>query len=75
MSPAHSNTESAVSSTPTREGTTFVSLAAAKAGREMVWVLIAGVFCLVEALVFLTELPASKLSRREPSKVTGHGRR
>ena len=59
-----------------RPGTTLVSLVAAKAGREAIWILITGVFVIVEALVFITELPAGKLfHRREASKVAGHGRR
>jgi len=76
MSATRSPTTSTSSSSSHQEGTTLVSLVAAKAGREVMWVLIAGVFCVVEALVFLTELPASKLfHRREPTKVAGHGRR
>ncbi|MCX6951353.1 MAG: hypothetical protein NTV51_04095 [Verrucomicrobia bacterium] len=76
MSDARSHTDSLSASPSNQEGSTLVSLVAAKAGREVVWVLIAGAFCVVEALVFLTELPASKLfHRREPTKVAGHGRR
>jgi hypothetical protein len=59
-----------------RPRTTLVSLFAAQAGRSIVWVLITGAFLIVEALVFLTELPATKFfPRREAAKVTGHGRR
>lgn len=76
MSDLRSHTDSTIPSSLHQEGPTLVSLVAAKAGREVVWVLIAGVFCVVEALVFLTELPASKLfHRRETPKVAGHGRR
>src|SRR5579885_2414203 len=31
-----------------------------RAGREIVWLLIAVAFCVVEALVFLTDLPVAK---------------
>lgn len=59
-----------------RPRATLVSLFAAQAGRNVVWVLIAGAFLVVEALVFLTELPATKFfPRREVAKVAGHGRR
>lgn len=75
MTAPHSHTESGLSTPSNREGTTLVSLVAAKAGREVVWVLIAGVFCVVEALVFLTELPATKLfPRRDAPKAAGHDR-
>ncbi len=59
-----------------RPGMTLVSLVAAKAGREAVWVLIAAAFFVVEALVFLTELPTAKLfHRREANKAAaGHKR-
>lgn len=59
-----------------RPGATLFSLVAAKAGREVLWVVIAGVFLVVEALVFVTELPATKFfHRREPAKVARAGRR
>lgn len=52
---------------------TLVSLVAAKAGREAVWVVIASIFLIVEALVFLTELPSSKMfHRRETAKAAPH---
>lgn len=52
---------------------TLVSLVAAKAGREAVWVLIASIFLVVEALVFVTELPSSKIfHRREAAKHAPH---
>jgi hypothetical protein len=48
---------------------TLVSLVAARAGREAVWVFIASIFVIVEALVFLTELPTTKVfHRREAAK-------
>lgn len=76
MSETTSTTASTSASASHQEGTTLVSLVAAKAGREVLWVVIAGVFCVVEALVFLTELPASKIfHRRESTKVASHGRR
>jgi hypothetical protein len=56
-----------------RPSTTFVSLAAAKAGRETVWVLIAAAFCVVELLVFVTEFPmAKRWQRREAAKSARH---
>lgn len=61
---------------PDQAGTTLVSLVAARAGREVVWVLITGVFMLVEALVFLTELPTARFfHRREAAKSAGLARR
>ena len=39
--------------TPARPEATLVSLVAGKAGRDIIWVLIAGAFLLVEAVVFL----------------------
>lgn len=69
MSSSLSNVENPSSPTTTRPGTTLVSLVAAKAGREVIWVAIAGIFVLVETLVFLTELPATKIfGRREAPK-------
>ncbi len=39
------------------------------AGREVVWLTIAGAFFLLETFVFITDLPVSKLfSRRAPDK-------
>lgn len=68
--------ESSLRSAENRQETTLVSLVAAKAGREVIWVLIASVFFVVEAAVFLTELPATKLfPRRDATKLAGHGRR
>lgn len=52
---------------------TLVSLVAAKAGREAVWVVIASIFLVVEALVFLTELPSARIfHRREAAKHAPH---
>lgn len=63
-------------SNPNQAGSTLVSLVAARAGREVVWVLITGVFLLVEALIFLTELPTSRIfHRREAVKSAGVTRR
>ncbi len=68
--------ESPLRSTENRQGATVVALVAAKAGRELLWVVIAGVFLVVEALVLVTEFHATKIfHRREPAKVAGHGRR
>lgn len=68
--------KNSVSSISGRPRTTFISLFAAQAGRNFVWVLISGAFLIVEALVFLTELPAANFfPRREAAKVAGHGRR
>jgi hypothetical protein len=54
---------------------TFISLVAAKAGREMLWLAIAAAFFVVEALVFVTELPAAKVfQRRETIKAARHSR-
>jgi hypothetical protein len=69
MLPTLSHVETSAHPTLRRPATTVVSLAAAKAGRECVWVLIAAAFCVVEVLVFLTDLPATKRSvRRETTK-------
>ena len=38
-------------------------------GHEIVWLMIAVLFCLVEALVFLTEIRPSKLFRRATVEV------
>jgi hypothetical protein len=68
--------KNSVPSIGARPRPTMVSLFAAQAGRNVVWALIASAFLIVEALVFLTELPATKFfPRREAAKVTGHGRR
>jgi hypothetical protein len=76
MSPRHANLETTPRSAARQPGSTLVSLVVAKAGREALWVLIAGAFLVVEALVFVTERPASRLfHRRETSKVAGHNRR
>jgi hypothetical protein len=73
MTASPSNVDSASRPTTGRAGTTFVSLAAARAGRECVWVLIAAAFCVVELLVFVTDLPSGKRSpRREPTKSARH---
>lgn len=37
-------------------------------GRELVWLLIAVAFCVVEAVVFLTDLPLAKLLARRRDK-------
>ena len=37
-------------------------------GREVVWLLIAVAFFLVEAAVFVTDLPVAKLLSRRPAK-------
>jgi len=37
-------------------------------GREVVWVLIAVAFCVVEAVVFLTDLPIAKFFARRRGK-------
>ncbi len=56
-----------------RSSTSFVSLVAGKLGREAVWVLIASIFLFVEALVFLTQLPTTKIfHRREAPKHAPH---
>lgn len=76
MNPTAANHESSLRPTSARPGGTLVSLVAAKAGRELVWVLIAGAFFFVEALVFLTELPTARFfHRRETAKTAGHSRR
>jgi hypothetical protein len=76
MTSRAAHTESMSRPTADRPGGTLVSLVAAKAGREVVWVLIAGAFFLVEALVFLTELPTARFfHRRETAKTAGHSRR
>ncbi len=70
------NPETSHRSNPNQAGATLVSLVAARAGREVVWVLITGVFLLVEALVFLTELPTARFfHRREAAKSAGLARR
>ena len=75
MSGPHPTVVSPLRPTARRPGTTLVSLVAAKAGRDALWVLIAAAFFVVEALVFLTELPSTKLfHRREAPKPAGHGR-
>jgi hypothetical protein len=37
-------------------------------GREVVWVMIAAAFCLVEAAVFLTDLPIAKFLARRSNR-------
>ena len=37
-------------------------------GREIVWLVIAVAFCVVEAVVFLTDLPVAKLLARRRDK-------
>jgi hypothetical protein len=70
------NVESTSHPNDLRSGPTFVSLVAAKAGREAVWVLIACAFVVVEAAIFVTQLPAARLfARREVSKAAGSFRR
>ena len=55
--------------------TGLFAAAAAKAGREIIWVVIAVAFCVVEALVFLADLPVGKIfHHRNTSKVSGSGR-
>ncbi len=61
--------------TAARRDATLVSLVAAKAGRDIIWVLIAGAFLFVEAVVFLTELPTARFfHRREAAKTAGFTR-
>lgn len=76
MNSSAANHESTLRPTSARPGGTLVSLVAARAGRELVWVVIAGAFLFVEALVFLTELPTARFfHRRETAKTAGHSRR
>ena len=37
-------------------------------GRELVWLLIAVAFCVIEAAVFLTDLPVAKFFQRNSRK-------
>ncbi len=53
----------------------IVSGAVARAGRELIWLIIAVAFCVVEAAVFVTDLPVAKIfSRRHLQKAVGRGR-
>ena len=53
----------------------MVSDGLARAGRELVWLLIAVAFCVVEAAVFVTDLPVAKyFGRRHLQKVDDRGR-
>ena len=72
MSTPLSNVDFSRPDTP-RPRATLMSLVAAKAGREAIWVVIASIFLVVEGLIFLTELPSSKLfHRRETAKSAPH---
>lgn len=72
MSQPQTRTPTPFHPTPPRPETTLVSLVAARAGREVISVLIAGAFLLVEAIVFLTDLPTARcFHRRESAKTTG----
>ena len=56
-------------------GTVRQVAALARAGRELVWLIIAVAFCVVEATVFVTDLPVTKMfSRRHLQKAGGRGR-
>ena len=66
-SPAPHDSAPALSASDHRAG--LFSIGASKAGRELVWLMIAVAFCIVEAVVFVTDLPVSKiLSRRDLPK-------
>ncbi len=66
MSAIHSPHDSSLSSANFSQRAGVFSNAATRAGRELVWLLIATAFCVVEAVVFVTDLPVTKLfSRRQ----------
>jgi hypothetical protein len=47
---------------------------AARAGRELVWLAIAVAFCVLEVVVFVTDLPVSKIfGRRDLQRASGRG--
>jgi hypothetical protein len=75
MSVIHSPHTSSLNQSELGRRAGVVSDGIAKLGRELVWLIIAVAFCVVEAVVFMTDLPVGKIfSRRNLEKVDGHGR-
>jgi hypothetical protein len=72
MSPIHSSSDAALASSASGHRAEAISGGASRAGRELVWLFIAVAFCVVEAFVFVTDLPVSKFfGRRELQKSSG----
>ena len=75
MSAIHSPHTSSLDRSDLGRRAGVVSGAVARAGRELVWLIIAVAFCVVEATVFVTDLPVTKMfSRRHLQKAGGRGR-
>jgi hypothetical protein len=75
MSVIHSPHTSSLNQSELGHRAGVVSEGIAKVGRELVWLIIAVAFCVVEAVVFVTDLPVAKIfSRRHLQKVDSHGR-
>ncbi len=64
MSAIHSPHDSSLTSAGLSQRAGVFSSAATRAGRELVWLLIATAFCMVEAAIFVTDLPVTKLFDR-----------
>lgn len=66
--------ETSLHPTESRRGATSLNTVGARVGRDVVWVAIAAAFCLVEALVFVTNLPVTKIfKRRDVPKISRLG--
>jgi hypothetical protein len=74
MSAIHSPHTSSLDRSELGHRAGIVSDGVARLGRELVWLLIAVAFCVVEAIVFVTDLPVAKIfSRRDLQKADGRG--
>lgn len=62
--PARMNTPSTTDNIAMPRSGGLVGAVAARIGRDAVWLLLAAAFGIVEALVFVTELPVGKIFRR-----------
>lgn len=66
--------QSSLLPTETRRPRTLFNSVGARVGRDAVWVAIAVAFCLVEALVFVTNLPVTRIfKRRDLPKISRLG--
>ncbi len=75
MSATHSSPDSSLDSREYDYRAGSISNGAARAGREVVWLCIAAAFFVLEAVVFVTDLPVSKIfSRRDLPKTAARGR-
>jgi len=69
MSATSSPHDTSLRSSESGQRSGMISNSASRAGRELVWLTVAAAFLIVEAFVFVTDLPVSKVfSRRDVAK-------